>query len=130
VSAIFLCEDQALLRMMLVDIVEELGHRIVAEASNVRDALALAEISQFDLALLDINIAGESVGPVADVVKRRGLPILFVSGYKTTGLPHRFTKDRYSRSRTQSKSSRKRLNLCSRLRESLRNRQKLPDAAP
>ena len=81
-----MCEHEALLRMMLVDMVEELGHQIVAEAGHVADALVLAETAQFDLALLDINVGGVSVGPVALAVERRGLPIVFVSGYQTTGL--------------------------------------------
>jgi hypothetical protein len=51
--------------------------------------LALAETAKFVLALLDINVGGESVHPVAEAVERRR-PILFVSSYKTTGLPPRF----------------------------------------
>jgi hypothetical protein len=46
VSAIFLCEDQALLRMMLVDMAEALGHQIAAEAGNVRDAPRISRDSE------------------------------------------------------------------------------------
>ena len=42
-ASIFLAEDEALIRMMLAEMVEELGHHIVAEACNVKDARALAE---------------------------------------------------------------------------------------
>jgi CheY-like chemotaxis protein len=42
-ASIFLVEDEVLIRMMLADMVEELGHRVVAEAGNVQDARALAE---------------------------------------------------------------------------------------
>jgi CheY-like chemotaxis protein len=60
-TSIFLVEDEALIRMMLADMIEELGHRVVAEAGNVEDGRALAETAIFDLAILDINIAGRSI---------------------------------------------------------------------
>ena len=80
-ASIFLVEDEVLIRMMLADMVEELGYRVVAEAGNVQDARALAETIFFDIAILDINIAGSSIAPVAAIVARRALPFFFVSGY-------------------------------------------------
>jgi DNA-binding response OmpR family regulator len=85
-----LVEDEVLIRMMLADMVEELGHRVVAEAGNVRDARALAETAFFDLAILDINIAGSSIAPVAEIVARRGLPFFFVSGFGPAARPEAF----------------------------------------
>ncbi len=55
-ASIFLVEDEALIRMMLAEMVEELGHRVVAEAGNIVAGQALAETAIFDLAILDINI--------------------------------------------------------------------------
>jgi len=89
-SNIFLVEDEALIRMMLADMVEELGHRVVAEAGNVETGRELAQSASFDLALLDINLDGYSVAPVAEVIEKRGLPFLFVSGYGLAGLPQAF----------------------------------------
>ena len=80
-ASIFLVEDEVLIRMMLADMVEELGYRVVAETGNVQDARALAETIFFDIAILDINIAGSSIAPVATIIARRGLPFFFVSGY-------------------------------------------------
>jgi DNA-binding response OmpR family regulator len=85
-----LVEDEVLIRMMLAEMVEALGHRVVAEAGNVRDAQVLAETAFFDLAILDINIAGSSIAPVAEIVARRGLPFFFVSGYGLAGRPEAF----------------------------------------
>ena len=65
---------------MLADMVEELGHPVVAEAGNIEVGQALAETAIFDLAILDINIAGR-ISPVAEIIHRRGLPFVFVSGY-------------------------------------------------
>src|ERR1700730_7948954 len=76
--------------MMLADMVEELGHRVVAEAGNIQDAQVLAETAFFDLAILDINIAGSSVAPVATIIARRGLPFIFVSGYGLASRPEEF----------------------------------------
>jgi CheY-like chemotaxis protein len=75
-----LVEDEVLIRMMLADMVEELGHRVVAEAGNIQDAQVLAETIFFDIAILDINIAGSSIVPVAEIIARRGLPFFLSAG--------------------------------------------------
>src|SRR5437879_10718754 len=79
-ASIFLVEDEGLIRLLLADMIEELGHRVVAEAGNIQEALVLAETAVFDLAILDINIGGSSIVPVAEIVDRRGLPFIFMSG--------------------------------------------------
>jgi CheY-like chemotaxis protein len=89
-STIFVLEDEALIRMMIVEMVEELGHRIVADAGNIPDALPLAETAPFDLALLDINIGGHTSVDVAAILERRRLPMLFVTGYTFNCLPSPF----------------------------------------
>jgi len=88
--SILLVEDEALIRMMLAEMVEELGHRVIAEAGCVDDARSLAEIEGYDLAILDINLHGTSVARVAEAVRSRGLPFFFLSGYGSNGVPHGF----------------------------------------
>jgi CheY-like chemotaxis protein len=90
-ASIFLVEDEALILMMLAEMVEELGHRVVAEAGNIRNGQALAESAVFDLALLDINLGGRCISPVAEIIARRGLPFLFVSGYGPAARPKQFS---------------------------------------
>ncbi len=85
--SVFLVEDEALIRMMIADMVEELGHHVVAEADNVRDASAFAMTAQYDFAILDINLMGVYVDPVADLIERRGKPFLFATGYGPELLP-------------------------------------------
>ena len=85
--SIFLVEDEALIRMMLVEMLEDLGHRVVAEAGSVRQAEPLARSSVFDLAIFDINIGGFNISPIAEIVAARGLPFVFVSGYGPEGTP-------------------------------------------
>jgi two-component SAPR family response regulator len=86
VSAL-LVEDEGLIMMMLADMVHDLGHLIASEATNIKTAMSLAETGPFDLALLDINIAGALVTPVVDILDRRGVPIVFVSGYSDRTMP-------------------------------------------
>jgi DNA-binding NtrC family response regulator len=89
-ASIFLVEDETLIRMMLVQIVEELGHRVVAEATSVNDGRSRAEIEDYDLAILDINLQGFNVQPVAQAISRRGLPFFFLTGYGSRGVPDEF----------------------------------------
>jgi CheY-like chemotaxis protein len=51
----------------------------------------LAETAIFDLAILDINISGRIISPVAEIIHRRGLPFVFVSGYGPKGRPRAFS---------------------------------------
>jgi CheY-like chemotaxis protein len=91
-AAIFLVEDEALIRMMIVGMLDELGYSVVAEAGNIQEGMVLAETAAFDLALLDINVGGESIVPVAEIIRRRGLPLVFITGYAQMGLPEPFVE--------------------------------------
>src|SRR5258708_37093758 len=75
-ASIILVEDEALIRLMLADMIEELGHRVVAEAGNIQVGQALAQAAIFDLAVLDINIAGYSMPDRRD--HRRAGPAVFL----------------------------------------------------
>jgi DNA-binding response OmpR family regulator len=86
-ASILLVEDEALIRMMLVEMVEELGHKVIAEAGSVEAGRSLAEIEQYDLAILDINLQGSNAQPVVEVVRDRGLPFFLLSGYGAGGVP-------------------------------------------
>jgi DNA-binding response OmpR family regulator len=89
-ASLFLVEDEALIRMMIADMIVEFGHRVVAEAGNIDEATALAGSAQFDLALLDVNIVGSNVSPAAEIIERRGLLLLFVTGYTQNSIPPHF----------------------------------------
>jgi DNA-binding NtrC family response regulator len=91
-ASILLVEDEALIRMALAAMVEELGHRVVLEAGNIGDAGAYAMTGVFDLAILDINIGGYGIDPVSDIIEKRGLPFFFVTGYGTAHLPSLFRR--------------------------------------
>ena len=60
---------------MLAAMLEELGHRVAGEAGSIGEACLMAETAEYNLALLDINLSGHDVGPVAEIIAERGLPI-------------------------------------------------------
>lgn len=89
--SVLLVEDEALIRMMIAEMIEELGHSVAGEASNIADALRLAQTATFEFAILDINLAGSKIDPVAKIVSRRGVPFIFASGYGAAGVPGSFS---------------------------------------
>ena len=89
-ASILLVEDEPLVRMMLVDLIQEIGHRVMVEAGNLDDAYLLAKREEYDLAIIDINLNGMNAGPVAEAVAGRGLPFLFLSGYGSKSIPAKF----------------------------------------
>ena len=88
--AVFVVEDEALLKMMIIEMLEELGHRVFSDASRIEQAIPLARTAEFDLALLDVNVAGEMITPVARIVAARNRPIVFSTGYGPSGIPEGF----------------------------------------
>jgi DNA-binding response OmpR family regulator len=90
--SIFLVEDEALIRMMTAEMIEELGYHVAVKAGTIKEAKSLAKEADFEFAILDINVGGQSILPVAQIVESRGVPFLFASGYGTTGLPPPFAE--------------------------------------
>jgi CheY-like chemotaxis protein len=84
---ILVVEDELLIRMLLEDMLAELGHTVAGQAVRVGDALEAARTGDFDLAILDVNLSGETTAPVADALAERGTPFVFATGYGTHGLP-------------------------------------------
>ena len=84
---ILLVEDEALIALMLEDMVEGMGCAVTGLAPRVGLGVTLAESGDFDLAILDVNVAGENVEPVAQALAARGLPFIFATGYGEAGVP-------------------------------------------
>ena len=81
-------EDSFLVLLSVEGMCEDLGWHVVGPATRLDEALALATTETFDAALLDINLDGEMSWAVADVLKQRGIPFAFSSGYdQSTMLP-------------------------------------------
>lgn len=83
---VLVVEDEALVSMLVEDMLTDLGCTIVGPAAEIEEALRLAGSADIDAALLDVNLGGRPIFPVADALKARGVPFAFASGYGEAGL--------------------------------------------
>jgi CheY-like chemotaxis protein len=83
---VLVVEDEMLVAMNIEDMLLDLGHEVAGLASRLEPALSLARDGAFDLAMLDVNLAGQQSFPVADVLIARGIPFLFATGYGSKGI--------------------------------------------
>jgi CheY-like chemotaxis protein len=84
---ILVVEDELMIRMLLEDMLGELGYTVAAEAARIEEALEAAKNADFDIAILDVNLNGQPISPVADALVARGMPFVFATGYGERGLP-------------------------------------------
>ncbi len=86
---VLLVEDEALVAMLVEDMLADEGCVVVATATRVGEAVEKAsDLSvEFDIAILDVNLAGEPVFAVAEALAKRGVPFAFATGYGAGGLP-------------------------------------------
>jgi CheY-like chemotaxis protein len=89
-ASVLIVEDEPLIRMMLADMLAELGHTVAGEASDLASGLMLAFAPGLDAAILDVNLGGDSSEAIANALQGRGIPFAFASGYGTDGLPQAF----------------------------------------
>ncbi|WP_296521039.1 response regulator [Rhodoplanes sp.] len=87
---ILVVEDEIMIRMLLEDMLGDLGYTIAGAVGRIEDAIKLARTGEFDMAILDVNLNGQTVSPVAEILEARGLPFVFATGYGERGLPERF----------------------------------------
>jgi CheY-like chemotaxis protein len=86
-ARILVVEDEYLIRMLLEDMLTDLGHEVSAAVGTLKEASELAENGEFDAAILDVNLDGHEIFPVAEILARRGKPFVFVTGYGESILP-------------------------------------------
>jgi CheY-like chemotaxis protein len=85
---VLVVEDESLVAMLLETILEDMGCTPVGPAGTVEEGLAMAADEEaIDAALLDVNVAGRQVFPIAVALKARGVPFVFSTGYGESGLP-------------------------------------------
>jgi DNA-binding response OmpR family regulator len=87
---VLLVEDEALVAMLIEDALDSAGAVMLGPYAAVAPALAAIPEALPELAVLDLNLAGESSLPIADELAGRGVPLVFASGYGQAGLPPRF----------------------------------------
>ncbi|MCA1776817.1 MAG: response regulator [Loktanella sp.] len=83
---VLIVEDEVLLAMDLECMLTDIGHEVVGQATRIDKAIKLAQETDLDFAVLDINVAGTKSFPVADILRERGIPFTFATGYGVDGL--------------------------------------------
>lgn len=78
---ILVVEDEALIAVMVEDMLTDMGSVVVGPAGTIKSALELARKEAIDAAVLDVNVRGERIDPVAEALMARGVPVLFATGY-------------------------------------------------
>jgi CheY-like chemotaxis protein len=79
-------EDESLVAMWLEDLLQDIGCVVVGPANTIAAALSLLERQPVEAAVLDINLAGEKVFPVADRLAALDIPFVFATGYGAAGV--------------------------------------------
>ena len=78
---ILLVEDEFIVAAMAEDMLTELGASVIGPASTISKALDLARTCAIDAAVLDVNMNGDRIDPVAEVLRARRIPMVFATGY-------------------------------------------------
>ncbi|MFC7398923.1 response regulator [Chelatococcus sp. GCM10030263] len=84
---VLLVEDEAAVALLLEDMLEELGCEVAASVARLSKGFDAVEKGQFHLAVLDVNVNGEQVFPLARLLSERGIPFVFSTGYGAAALP-------------------------------------------
>ena len=87
---VLVVEDEALVAMMIQEFLTEYGHSVVGPVGRAAEALMAAKETEYDAAILDINLGDGMAYPVADILSARGVPFVFVTGYEADTVDDRF----------------------------------------
>ena len=83
-------EDELLVSMLIEEILRDLGATVAGPHGRLADGVVAAKVERFDGAILDLNVAGESADPLADLLLARGVPFVFMTGYQRESIDRRY----------------------------------------
>ena len=83
---VLVVEDEMMVSMLIEDMLGDLGCTVVGPASRLEEALKLAREADLDCAVLDVNLGGQPIFPLADLLREKGAPFAFATGYGDAGL--------------------------------------------
>jgi len=84
---VLVVEDEMLVSLLIEDLLVDQACIVVGPFERIGSAIEAARTEKLDLALLDVNVAGEKVYPVAEILTARHIPFLLVSGYGQNAVP-------------------------------------------
>ena len=87
---ILVVEDEAAISLLLEDMLLDFGCEVIGPAARLSAALEAVSREQVDLAILDVNVAGEPIYPVAEALAKRSIPFVFSTGYGSAGIRDTF----------------------------------------
>ena len=87
---VLVIEDEVLIAMVLEDMLDILGHTVVATAATYAEADAAVAAGGFELVIADVNLGAEPIYPLADRVLAAGVPLIIATGSHRDTLPPRF----------------------------------------
>ncbi|WP_445501144.1 response regulator [Microvirga sp. G4-2] len=87
---ILVVEDEAAISLLLEDMLLDFGCEVIGPAARLSAALDAVAREQVDLAILDVNVAGEPIYPVAEALAERSIPFVFSTGYGSAGIRDAF----------------------------------------
>ena len=83
---VLVVEDEMMVSMLIEDMLTDLGCTVVGPAARLDEAMDLARDSEIDCAVLDVNLGGQPIFPLADLLREKGAPFAFATGYGDAGL--------------------------------------------
>lgn len=85
---VLVVEDETLVAMLLEDMLADLGCHVIGPVPRIAKAMEIAADADvaLDIAILDVNVAGEEIFPVAELLAGRGVPFAFATGYGDSGV--------------------------------------------
>jgi CheY-like chemotaxis protein len=78
---VLVVEDEMLVAILLGQMLHDLGHQVVATAAHLDEAFEMAQQVVVDFAILDVNLDGKEIFPVADALAARNIPFAFSTGH-------------------------------------------------
>ena len=83
---VLVVEDEMMVSMLIEDMLADLGCTVIGPASRLEEAMQLAREADLDCAVLDVNLGGQPIFPLADLLREKGAPFAFATGYGDAGL--------------------------------------------
>ena len=83
---VLVVEDEMMVSMLIEDMLGDLGCTVIGPASRLDEAISLANSAELDCAVLDVNLGGQPIFPLADILRAKGAPFAFATGYGDAGL--------------------------------------------